>query len=392
VGPPRGTTQTFTLLVGNSGPSDAVDVIVDDPVNGFLDIQNIDVSPAAAGSCSWSDGDPGIGDGQDLTCTLDIPAGESVLVTVTYIAAPFLDPASEFGTEHGSEFRFLFYDISEDTYHLVEGSTDPAVILFDGVSIYDLESGNATTLTRNDMVFDPPGTDDPFFVHLSCSDPFAGGWGEGSSAGEPGPVEGVDDWQIVYFSINRFKPNGFFRGCGNVVNEFPISNTATVSGVDSFDEDDDGDTTDADDTDSDTASIVIGPGIVIERVRPQGKHVHVDLINYTGADKQITEIWIDWPSDPKTNGNLVKIRLDGGLVWDGVAPPPNSFAIFRAAGLELIDGTQEYSDGWVGDPDTLTLNQLNHETIRLEYAQKTANTGYAIRLVFDDMTFMEFTL
>jgi len=119
------------------------------------------------------------------------------------------------------------------------------------------------------------------------------------------------------------------------------------------------------------------------------------LINYTGEDKAITEIALEWPADP--NGDLVKIRLDGGLVWDGdmagnATAPTDGFAVFSTPTAELSEYGTMYTAGWNDDPDVLTLNQLNNETIRLEFDSKTAKTGYTVRLSFDDGTFMEFTL
>ena len=53
-------------------------------------------------------------------------------------------------------------------------------------------------LTRNDYFFDPDGdpeTEDGFLLHLSCSDPFTGGWGQSG-----GPDECLNpDWQIDYY-------------------------------------------------------------------------------------------------------------------------------------------------------------------------------------------------
>jgi len=61
-----------------------------------------------------------------------------------------------------------------------------------------------------DLIFDPPGDDPAFEMHLSCSDPFTGGWGQSA-----GPVEGVDvNWQIAFFSIARYNNQGFFKNCG----------------------------------------------------------------------------------------------------------------------------------------------------------------------------------
>ncbi len=162
-----------------------------------------------------------------LACTIDIPAGDSVVITVEYLVAPFLSSETPiYGdlTSDGSEFRFVF-----DNGSILEGNALGPVYL-DGVLIDD---GSGGGLTKNDYLFDPdgPGGEDPFLLHLSCSDPFTDGWGQ---AGGPDEILNPD-WQIDYFSIARYKQGGqFFRGCGNVIGTFDLDNTATASGTDSF--------------------------------------------------------------------------------------------------------------------------------------------------------------
>ena len=78
---PQGTLQTFTLVVSNNGPSDAVDVSVTDTVEDILDVTNVNVT-SGLGDCSASSG-------QEVDCTVQIPAGESITVTVEYLTAPF---------------------------------------------------------------------------------------------------------------------------------------------------------------------------------------------------------------------------------------------------------------------------------------------------------------
>lgn len=53
-----------------------------------------------------------------------------------------------------------------------------------------------------------PGTG--MYVHVSCSDPFTGGWG--TKAG-PSPVDDPE-WRIVAFKIDRYKWGKFFKTCG----------------------------------------------------------------------------------------------------------------------------------------------------------------------------------
>ncbi len=137
-------------------------------------------------------------------------------ITVDYLTAPFLDEDSPYGTLGGDDFRFVFVNGS-----ILEGSTSTGEVFLDGVDVSATWT-IITSLTRNDIVFDPPGADPAFEMHLSCSDPFTGGWGDTA-----GPVEGVDvNWQIAFFSIARYNNNGYIKNCGNVVNDFDVPNTA----------------------------------------------------------------------------------------------------------------------------------------------------------------------
>ena len=173
----------------------------------------------------------------------------------------------------------------------------------------DLHAGDP--LTKNDYLFDPPGADPPFLLHLSCSDPFTGGWGQSD-----GPVEGFDvNWQIDYFSIARYKQGGqFFRNCGNVVDTFEVDNTATATGVDFFVDDcPDGEC----DVVSDDATVTIKEGILLDKFQKKAKHGSVDLTNFTGDPKLVEYVNVTWPD---SNGNLRQINLDGVVIWLGDSP------------------------------------------------------------------------
>ena len=224
----QGDVGAFTLVVSNEGPSDAAGVVVTDVVHDLLGVTAAAVT-SGAGDCVDTDGDA-----QTVECEVDVPASGSATVTVTYIAAPPLPQTAQFGAQHGDEFRFVFVN-----GYVLEGSTDRdhnggfvTLIAPDGSDTQVPFSGG-----RNDIVFDPPadtpvpGVDDPaFLMHLSCSDPFTGGWGE-----TDGPAEGVDvNWQIASFTINRYNPaRGFFKTCGGAPNPFVAPNTASATGVDS---------------------------------------------------------------------------------------------------------------------------------------------------------------
>ena len=227
----QGSEQTFTIEVSNDGSADASDVSITDNVNPYLDVTDVSLT-SGTGDCSASSG-------QNVDCTVDVPAGESVTVTVAYVAPSFL-PLPEgplFGASGGSEFRFVFMN-----GYVLEGAAEAAVTLYN-------ESGAAVaTYTgdkKNDFFFDPPevdGIDNPgFTMHLSCSDQYPGGYG---SSG--GPVAGVDDqWQVSSFWINRYKKGKPFKDCGGGVVPFEIVNTATA--------------TSGDQTVSDTATVAIKP-------------------------------------------------------------------------------------------------------------------------------------
>ena len=116
---PQGTLQSFTIVVSNAGPSDAVDVSVTDTVHDSLAVTGVTVTSG--------DGDCTASVGQEVACTVQIPAEQSVLITVDYTAAPFQTGAPLFGTLNGSEFRFVFVNGS-----VLEGSADGDVFL-DGV-------------------------------------------------------------------------------------------------------------------------------------------------------------------------------------------------------------------------------------------------------------------
>ena len=340
---PQGTMQSFTIEVSNAGPSDAVEVSVTDTVDDSLEVTGVAVT-SGTGDCSDSAG-------QEVDCTVDIPEGESVIITIDYTAAPFLtDEVSINGTQSGDDFRFVFVNGS-----VLEGSTEGGPVFLDGVDITD-DVTIIIGLTKNDLVFDPPGPNPAFTMHLSCSDPFTGGWGQGG-----GPVEGVDtNWQIAFFAIARYQNGDFRKACGNVTNPFDVPNTATATGTDSF----------GTQTVPDDATVTIEPGITLTRLQTNGKRLTVRLTNFTEGFKEIDDISIMWPA---SNDNLKKIRLNEPVVWSGSEAPLSV----------LLDATDP---GWIGG----TL-QMGEGILRFDFAKKSANSGYVIRLNFTDGTFLDIT-
>ncbi|MBJ7879229.1 DUF7507 domain-containing protein, partial [Gelidibacter salicanalis] len=341
----QGTLQSFTIEVSNNGPSDAVDVSVTDMVNTSLNVTSVNIT-SGSGDCSASAD-------QDVDCTVQIPTGESATITVEYLTAPFFDDSSSpYGTVTGDDFYFVFVNGS-----VLEGSTDGGPVYLDGVDI-TTDVTIITSLTKNDIVFDPPGSDPAFELHLSCSDPFTGGWGQSG-----GPIKDVDtNWQIAFFRVSRYNSKGFLKSCGNVVNDFDISNTAYAMGEDSFETQ----------NISDDAIVTIGPGITLDRLQIKGKRVTARLNNLTGADKIIEDISVIWPSN---NGNMTTIRLSANntstTIWEGNANP--------------VDANLNASNpGWNGG----TI-QTGEAILRFDFKNKITATGYTIRVNFTDGTFLD---
>jgi uncharacterized repeat protein (TIGR01451 family) len=359
---PQGTLQTFTIEVSNAGPSDAVGVSVSDIVDDRLEVTSVSVVPLGSGECTDSTG-------QNVDCTVQIPTGESVTVTVEYMTAPFLDEDSPYETLGGDDFYFVFLNGS-----ILEGSTaQGGIVIYTAPGEEPVDITNdvtiVTSLTRNDIIFDPPGPDPAFELHLSCSDPFTGGWGQSG-----GPIEGVDtNWQIAYFTVARFNNNGFLKSCGNVVNDFEVWNTADASGDDTFG------TQDV----SDDAKVTIGPGIIIDRLQTKGKRLTVRLNNLTGDDKVIEDISVIWPVG--SNGDLNKVWLTHGstsdVIWQGTLAGGDGDDNPATPDLDLS------VTGWIGA--TLFTGEA---ILRFDFQNKVASTGYVIRVRFEDGTWLDISV
>ena len=146
------------------------------------------------------DGTPGAVS-QDIDCYVDVPVGESAVVTVTYEALPALGVVEDDNTrDQWSTFRFVFAN-----GEVLEGTT-------------------RNTGSKNDYYFAEGG----FTLHLSCSDQFPGGWGDTA-----GPSASANPaWQVVSYSIIRYKKGEFFRDCGAQVTPLTVENTATATWTD----------------------------------------------------------------------------------------------------------------------------------------------------------------
>ena len=352
---PQGTFQQFTLVVTNNGPSDATgdsEVSVTDLVDSSLEVTAVNITSAGTtGTCTASVG-------QSIDCTLQLEAGESATITVDYTTSPFLDADTPYPNivGGGDDFRFVFVNGS-----VLEGTTrGQGLVLLDGVDITS-DVTIIRSLTRNDIVFDPPGSDPAFELHLSCSDPFTGGWGQSG-----GPVKDVDtNWQIAFFTIARFNNNGFIKSCGNVVNEYQVDNTGYASGDDTY----------GTESAQNTASVKVGPGILLDRLQTNGKRLTVRLTNLTGENKVIDQINAEWP---ESNGELSKVWLTFGtttdVVWQGTDDSPD-------AELSYL------SSGWIGG--TLLTGEA---ILRFDFANKVDRTPYVIRVWFTDGTWLDISV
>lgn len=239
---------------------------------------------------------------------------------------------------------------------VLEGTTrDGGQVFLDGVDITaDITVVNG--LTRNDIIFDPPGDDPAFELHLSCSDSFTGGWGQSG-----GPVEGVDvNWQIAFFTVDRYNNNAFIKTCGNVVNPFDVPNTGIATGEDSS----------GTQTVSDEAIVTITEGIVLDSVQTNGKRLTLRLSN-NRENEEITAVEAIWPT---SNGDLKKIWLNyGGGNNDDIWAGSVSSADPAFVELSATVGPATWDGG------TLLMGEVIG---RFDFQNKVADGPYKIRISF----------
>ena len=374
---PQGTGQVFTIKVTNEGLSDVVGAAITDDVSVFLGVLPvgdfvITGTPGASATCSDTDANP-----QTLECSADIPAGGNVVITVPYLVAPFLSsPTPTYGPSNsdGTNFRFVFANGS-----VLEGNALGPVYL-DEVQI---AAEGASGLTKNDFLFDPdgPGGEPAMLLHLSCSDPFTGGWGQSG-----GPVEGVNTtgWKVQYFSIARYKQGGqFFRNCGNVVGPFTVDNFATVAWSDSGDDYE---------LDSNVASVTIKEGIKLDKFQNKAKHAAVELTNFTGDAKVIDYVEFKWPVK---NAEVRQVTLDGAVIWSGSIPGTPAGGKLNASfghspWLHSPDPEPDFwvNSAWTGNTTDRTLEADASERLAVHFKGKATTGSYMFTVHFTDGTFL----
>jgi hypothetical protein len=106
-------------------------------------------------------------------------------------------------------------------------------------------------------------------------------------------------------------------------------------------------------------------------LQTKGKRLTVRLTNLTGEDKEIVDISIDWPG---SNGNLKEVKITQDTttrIWTGNAAPSSV----------LLDETVE---GWNG-----AMLLTGEGILRFDFRNKSASSGYTIRVNFADGTFLD---
>jgi len=235
----QGSSQIFTLSVTKDDKAAIDDVVVEDKVSPFLTVTGITLAEGQ-GKCDKL--------GQLVSCAVSLPINKTATIKVNYIAAEDSITGDESQvyevtkTGDGSLFMFLFKNGSVLRGSTVGGSRgatiqmgngDETALAIDGDAERErfLAVDRSKKGSKNSIYLGEPLN---FAIHVSCSDPFPGGWGK-----KDGPNEGDNaDWQIMaYFIIKRKgrsknKKTKSAGTCGSMLNKFEIQNVATASFVD----------------------------------------------------------------------------------------------------------------------------------------------------------------
>ncbi len=288
-----GEIGIFTLVYTNSGNVTLSNVSITDAVEPILDVQSVAINE---GTCPNDDGND-----QTITCSVDsLAPGESVTVTVTYLAAPLVeDLVPDTGQTSGSNYVFYF----ENGYVLYGSTGDGTAYLIDpegNVTEADVEGRN------QDIYFNVPFGGDGFQLHLSCSEVFLDGWGD------TGPTE-LDDpeWRIDAYQVHRFNTNGFFKDCGQTFAPFEVENEAEASATPA------GGTLDPNPiTAEDTVTLLSIAPIEVTRQRVRRGDVEIQYFNTAYEEIEIDIIRVEWTDDSVLESASYQDGVDLGLAGD----------------------------------------------------------------------------
>ncbi len=280
-----GDTGTFTLVYTNTGNVTLSDVSITDAVDPTLDVQTVQSDDA---TCNTA---------QNIVCTADsLAPGESATVTVTYIPlSPLADFEPDPNQTTGVDYLFIF----ENGYTLVGSTDDGSATLFLGDDVVD--PSTYTIEGRNqDIFFIPPGEEEGFQLHLSCSEIFIDGYGASGPTAADHP-----DWKILGYKVNRYNTNGFFKDCGQTFAPIDVNNVAEATSTPA------GGTLTPNPITAEASVEVINPApIEVTRKRVRRGAVEVQYFNTSQEDLEIEIIQVEW-DDPS-------VTLIDGSYQDGV--------------------------------------------------------------------------
>jgi len=204
---PFNTSQSFTIIVTNTGVVNLTDVSISDDV--AIPVEVTSVTPTM-GSCDSP--------GQLIMCMVpELLVGESVIVTVDYIAGGTTVTAG--GTD-GYDV-LIIYTNGDKLFGST--STDPPS------GIYEFANGTEVVLATEDT---DTGDNTIFFpllgyaLHISCSDSFVNDIGPGFGE-KGGPEEG--DTPIALYDIVKSKDGVLVKECGCLLNDLDVSNKANAT-------------------------------------------------------------------------------------------------------------------------------------------------------------------
>ena len=294
-----GETGSFTLVYTNTGNVTLNNVEISDAVEPILDVTSVS---STAGTCPNNDGND-----QTITCNVgSLAPGESVTITVTYLAAPLVDdlvPGD--GQTSGANYVFYF-----ENGYVLYGSTG------DGTAYLQDPAGNVTEADvegRNqDIYFNAPFGGDGFQLHLSCSEVFIDGWGD------TGPTEEDDpEWRIDAYEVHRFNTNGFFKDCGQTFAPFEVENEASATATPAG-----GTLSPNPITAEDTVTLINIAPIEVTRNRVRRGDVEIQYFNTSYEDIEIDIIRVEWDD--------TSVMLEGASYKDGVD--------LGISGCNVVDG------------------------------------------------------